>query len=106
MRGEIWTMRDDIYASKARPVVIVQSDEVDGFDSIVLCLMTTFESSDMPTRVRVEPSANNGLERTSFVMTDKIASVSRSMLGKRIGILERGRMDEVTKQLAIVLGLS
>lgn len=106
MRGEIWTMRDDIYASKARPVVIVQSDEVDGFDSIVLCLMTTFESSDIPTRVRVEPSANNGLERTSFVMTDKIASVSRSMLGKRIGILERDRMDEVTKQLAIVLGLS
>ena len=40
MRGEIWTMRDDIYASKARPVVIVQSDEVGGFDSIVLCLMT------------------------------------------------------------------
>ena len=106
MRGEIWTMRDEIYASKARPVVIVQSDEVDGFDSIVLCLMTTFESSDIPTRVRVEPSANNGLERTSFVMTDKIASVSRSMLGKRIGILERDRMDEVTKQLAIVLGLS
>lgn len=106
MRGEIWTMRDDIYASKARPVVIVQSDEVDGFDSIVLCLMTTFESSDIPTRVRVEPSANNGLERTSFVMTDKIASVSRSMLGKRIGILERDRMDEMTKQLAIVLGLS
>lgn len=106
MRGEIWTMRDDIYASKARPVVIVQSDEVGGFDSIVLCLMTTFESSDIPTRVRVEPSTDNGLERTSFVMTDKIASVSRSMLGKRIGILERDRMDEVTKQLAIVLGLS
>lgn len=77
-----------------------------GFDSIVLCLMTTFESSDIPTRVRVELSTDNGLERTSFVMTDKIASVSRSMLGKRIGILERDRMDEVTKQLAIVLGLS
>lgn len=31
MRGEIWTLRDDRYASKARPVVIVQSDEVRGF---------------------------------------------------------------------------
>ena len=81
MRGEIWTMRDDLYASKARPVVIVQSDEIVGFDSVVLCLMTTFESSGMPTRVRVESSAENGLERTSFVMTDKIASVSRGMLG-------------------------
>ena len=98
MRGEIWTMRDDLYASKARPVVIVQSDEISGFDSVVLCLMTTF--------VRVEPSAENGLERTSFVMTDKIASVSCGMLGKRIGILERDRMDEVTEKLALVLGLS
>ena len=100
MRGEIWTMRDDLYASKVRPVVIVQSDEIVGFDSVVLCLMTTFESSDMPTRVRVEPSEENGLDRTSF------ASVSRSMLGKRIGILERDRMDEVAEKLALVLGLS
>ena len=106
MRGEIWTMRDDLYASKARPVVIVQSDEIVGFDSVVLCLMTTFESSGMPTRIRVEPSEENGLDRTSFVMTDKIASVSRSMLGKRIGILERDRMDEVAEKLALVLGLS
>lgn len=99
-------MRDDLYASKARPVVIVQSDEISGFDSVVLCLMTTFESSGIQTRVRVEPSAENGLERTSFVMTDKIASVSRGMLGKRIGVLERDRMDEVTEKLSLVLGLS
>lgn len=105
MRGEIWTMRDDLYASKARPVVIVQSDEISVFDSVVLCLMTTFESSDIPTRVRVEPSAENGLERTSFVMTEKIASVSRGMLGKRIGVLENDRMDEVAEKLALVLGL-
>lgn len=105
MRGEIWTMRDDLYASKARPVVIVQSDEICCFDSVVLCLMTTFESSDMPTRVRVEPSVENGLERTSFVMADKIASVSRGMLGKRIGVLESDRMDEVAEKLALVLGL-
>ena len=106
MRGEIWTMRDDLYASKARPVVIVQSDEISGFDSVVLCLMTTYESLGMLTRVRAAPSAQNGLERTSFVMADKIASVSRGMLGKRIGVLERDRMDEVTAKLAVVLGIS
>lgn len=97
--------RDDLYASKARPVVIVQSDDVQGFDSVVLCLLTTFDSTDVPTRVRVEPSVENGLEKTSFVMTDKIASVSRGMLGRRIGILEPGRMDEVPRKLAVVLGI-
>ena len=105
MRGEIWTMRDDLYASKARPVVIVQSDDVAGFDSVVLCLLTSFDSSSIPTRVRVEPSAQNGLDRTSFVMTDKIASVSRSMLGKRIGILEEEYMSSVSSCLMTVLGL-
>jgi mRNA interferase MazF len=37
-RGEIWTLRDDRYASKARPVVVVQGD-LEQFDSVVLCLL-------------------------------------------------------------------
>lgn len=106
MRGEIWTMRDDAYASKARPVVIVQSDDVDGFDSVVLCLLTSYESADISTRVRVEPSVRNGLDRTSWVMTEKIASVSRGMLGVKVGVLEQDILDEVSRQLAVVLGLS
>lgn len=105
MRGEIWSMRDDLYASKARPVVIIQSDEVSGFDSVVLCLLITYESSGIPTRVRVEPTVQNGLEKTSYVMTEKIASVSRAMLGRRIGTLEEEVMREVSEKVAVVLGL-
>lgn len=105
MRGEIWSMRDDLYASKARPVVIIQSDEISGFDSVVLCLLTTYESSSIPTRVRVEPTVQNGLEKTSYVMTEKIASVSRAMLGRRIGMLEEEVMREVSEKVAVVLGL-
>lgn len=105
MRGEIWSMRDDLYASKARPVVIIQSDEISGFDSVVLCLLTTYESSGIPTRVRVEPTVQNGLEKTSYVMTEKIASVSRAMLGRRIGMLEEEVMREVSEKVAVVLGL-
>jgi mRNA interferase MazF len=44
-RGEIWTLRDEGYAGKARPVVIVQADPGDFFNSVILCLFTTFESS-------------------------------------------------------------
>lgn len=105
MLGELWTMGDDLYASKARPVVIVQSDEVRGFKSVVLCLLTTYDSSDVPTRVRVEPTPQNGLTDTSFVMTEKIASVRRSMLGKKVGVLESSVMAEVSEQLRIVLGI-
>ena len=43
-RGEIWTLQDRNYASKARPVVVIQSDKHDSFDSVILCLFTSFES--------------------------------------------------------------
>lgn len=105
MRGEIWTLRDTGYASKARPVVIVQSDAI-VFDSVALCLFTTFDSADIPTRVRVEPSRENGLAKTSYVMTDKVASVDKKMLGEKIGKLDSKTMQEVSKKLALVLGIA
>ena len=39
-RGEVWTLRDNGYVSKARPAVIIQ-DDLAQFDSIILCLLTT-----------------------------------------------------------------
>lgn len=35
MRGEIWTLRDDNYANKARPVVILQAELEYSFDSVI-----------------------------------------------------------------------
>lgn len=104
-RGEIWTLQDTGYASKARPVVIVQNDAIDEFDSLVLCLLTTYASDDIPVRVRVEPDETNGLEKTSYVMTDKIVTVDRNMLGFKIGALDAVTMDSVTQQLAVMLGI-
>lgn len=77
-RGEIWTLQADGYASKPRPVVIVQSDAVDRFDSVITCLLTSYDSSDIDTRVRLEPSPENGLNKVSYVMTDKIVTVDRN----------------------------
>ena len=45
-RGEIWTMAGGPgYASKPRPVVIVQDDAFTARDSIVVCLITTVPRS-------------------------------------------------------------
>ena len=38
-------------------------------------------------------------------MTEKIASVSRDMLGKRIGVLESDYLEQVSRVLMTVLGL-
>ena len=104
-RGEIWTLRDKNYASKARPVVVIQSDEHNSFDSVILCLFTTYESSNIKTRVFVEASGKNGLLRDSYVMTDKIVTVDKSALGEAIGRLSHRDMAAVSEQLRIVLEL-
>ena len=71
-RGEIWTLRDRQYASKARPVIVIQNDAYDNFDSVILCLFTTYDSSEIEVRVPVIPTPENGLHDLSYVMTDKI----------------------------------
>lgn len=104
-RGEVWTLQDRSYASKARPVVVVQRD-LERFDSVVTCLLTSFDSSDIPSRARVEPDAQNGLNVVSWVMTDKIVTVNKSKLGMRIGRLDETTMDAVAVGLSEVLGLT
>ena len=92
-RGEIWLLRDDGYATKPRPVVIIQSDELVQFQSVVLCLLTSFDSSNISTRVRVEPNPDKGLTKTSWVMTDKITTVPKEMLQTKIGSLNSQTLD-------------
>ena len=104
-RGDIWTIRARGYASKPRPVVIIQSDEITRFDSVITCLLTSYNSENMPTRVRVEPHAENGLLKTSWIMTDKIVTMERSLLGEHIGVLSDPIMEQVSLQLISMLGL-
>ena len=104
-RGEIWTLQDRNYASKARPVVVIQSDKHDSFDSVILCLFTSFESGAISTRVPVEPTAENGLQKKSYVMTDKIVTVDKNMLGNRVWVLSDEDMAAVSEQLKVILGL-
>ncbi|WEV64423.1 type II toxin-antitoxin system PemK/MazF family toxin [Bifidobacterium sp. ESL0732] len=104
-RGEIWTVLTDGYASKPRPVIIIQNDEVPDFQSVVMCLLTSYDAGDIATRVRIEPSSGNGLNKVSFAMTDKILSVERKVLGRKVGVLEGKTMRDIDKKLMVVLGL-
>jgi len=104
-RGEIWTLRDDGYASKARPVVIVQSDNIAEFNSIILCLLTTYESIHIPTRIHISADSVNGLKKDSYVMTEKIVTVDKNELGERIGMLTHSQQCLITTQLATILDI-
>ena len=66
-------MRDRQYASKARPVVVIQNDAFDIFDSVILCLFASFDSSQIEIRVPVTPSPENGLHTLSTTRKHKIS---------------------------------
>lgn len=105
MHGEIWTVCASGYASKPRPAVIVQSDEVEGFDSTIVCLFTTDDSISAPTRVKATPTEENGLSQTCWIMAEKPIAIKKSTLGMKIGALDSKTLAELDSTLRIVLEL-
>ena len=106
-RGELWTVAGAAeFARKPRPVVIVQSDDYPHTASATLCPLTTSLKDASRIRIAIAPSASNGLVSLSHVLTDKVNTVSRTRIGKRIGVLSDQEMAEVDAALLFFLGLA
>lgn len=106
-RGEIWTAAAGSgYGGKPRPVVIVQDDRFDQTASITLCPFTTEECYSAFVRLPVTPSADNGLATPSFVMVDKIVTVPRAKLGRRLGHLDAPDLLRLDTAMLAFLGLA
>ena len=104
-RGEIWTVGGGPgYASKPRPALILQSDRLDGTNSVLTCGLTTYNAAELELRPPVRPVPENGLREPSEVMVDKIMAVPRARLGKRVGALTTEEMSRVEQALLLVLG--
>lgn len=90
---------------KPRPALIVQSDLFDEHPSVTI-LPVTSELRDLPLfRVRLAPSAANGLQKTSEIMVDKVQSVPRERIGDTFGKATAEQMLEVSRSLAVFLGV-
>lgn len=106
-RGEIWTAAGGAdYAGKPRPVVILQDDNFDQTASVTICPLTTYGVDAGLVRPNIEPNPENGLRETSWAMTDKVTTVARTRLGKRIGALTAAEMVPVGRALIVFLVLA
>ncbi len=106
-RGEIWTVSAGrSYAGKPRPAVIVQDDRFDATASITICVFTSDETNAPLFRLPVEPDGHNGLEKLSRLMVDKITTVPKDKLGKRIGRLASQDMTRLERALLVFLGIA
>lgn len=106
-RGEVWSAAGGPdYTGKPRPVLIVQDDAFGETDSITVCPLTTHRMDVGLVRPAIEPSAKNGLRESSFAMTDKIATMPRTRLGRRIGALTPAALQAVNRAMMGFLGLT
>jgi mRNA interferase MazF len=106
-RGDIFTVSGGKdYAGKPRPVVIVQDDSFDATSSITICAFTTDETDAPLIRLLIEPDEHNGLRLASRLMVDKITTVPKLKLGKRLGRLDDQDIVRLNQAILVFLGLA
>lgn len=106
-RGEIWTVAGSgDYAGKPRPVAILQDDRFDGTESVTVCAFTTDPTEAPLFRLPVEPTEENGLRESCRAMVDKIVTVPRAKIGKRIGRLADEDVVRLNRAVLVFLGVA
>jgi len=106
-RGELWTAAGGKhYASKPRPVLVVQDDRFDATDSITICPLTTDPTEIPLLRIPLNPEADTGLDQPSSLMVDKLTTMPRSKLGERVGAVSDTDMLALSRSLVVFLGLA
>jgi mRNA interferase MazF len=84
----------------------VQSDLIDIPTSVTVCPTTADGTGAGLLRPRIMPSAGNGLREPSWIMVDKITTIPRTKVGRRVGRLEDEVLHAVDTALMIHLGLA
>lgn len=106
-RGELWTAAGGKhYASKPRPVLVVQDDRFDATDSITICPLTSDPTEIPLLRIPLDPESVSGLTQPSSIMVDKLTTMPRSKLGQHIGTVPDTHMLTLARALVVFLGLA
>lgn len=91
---------------KPRPALVIQSDQFDGTGTVTVLLLSGTLVDAPLIRLDVEPSPENGLQKPSQVMVDKVMTVRRDKLGEPFGRVDDATMVAVTRSLALFLGFA
>lgn len=104
-RGDIVTVVLPGAYGKPRPALLVQDDAFEALPSATLLPITSDVRDLPPIRITIEPGPESGLKRPSQVQIDKIMTVPRTKVGRRIGSIHEPALEEVDAALARFLGL-
>jgi len=88
-----------------RPALVVSSDEWNRHASTLTVIPLTRTRHGFPSRVEIEPSAENGLDATSYARCEDTRSVSDRRLVHMLGHVDDLVMNQVGRVLRTVLEL-
>ncbi|MDP1526243.1 MAG: type II toxin-antitoxin system PemK/MazF family toxin [Rhodocyclaceae bacterium] len=105
-RGDLVTVALQGDYGKPRPALVVQSSLFADHPSVTILPLTS-ELRETPIfRIRVLPSATNGLRAPSDVMVDKLHTVSRDKIRETIGLIGDEHLIEIERAVAVWLGIA
>ena len=106
-RGESWVAAGGgDFTGEPRPVVIIQDDRFEHSNSVTVCALTSDPTDATLFRVALSPSPENGIFEPCRVMVDKITTVRRERLSRRIGTLSAKDMREIDRAILVFLGIA
>ncbi len=86
-----------------RPVVIISGDLLNKYLKIVIACPLTTSVKNYKGNVVLEPSSENGLEKTSEILVFHIRSISKDRLVKRIGHITSEELEVLKSGLNDIL---
>ncbi len=105
--GEIYTAAArGACSGKPRPVVIIQDDLFDTTASVTVVPFTTGDVEAPLLRIPVQASDTSGLAQRSYLMVDKVTTIPRASLTRRVGRLPDVDIVQLNRAFLVFLGLA
>jgi mRNA interferase MazF len=97
--------RGDLVTIAIRPALVVQSDVFADMPSVTVLQLTSEVHDEHMVRITMQPSAGNGLRKSSQVMIDRAVTVPRTKVGPVFGRIDDAGLSAVSGALSRFLGL-
>ena len=105
-RGDLVLAASSGDYGKPRLNLVVQSNAFAAMPSVTVCPLTSDVRTDAPLiRLDIMPTTENGLRLQSQVAVDKITTLPIARITKKLGTAGDDVMLQVTRSLAVFLGL-
>jgi mRNA interferase MazF len=104
-RGDIIVAAGAGYAGKPRPCIVLQNDAFAATDSVTVCLLSTTPVSAPDLRIPIAATPESGLGAASWAMIDKIMTLRRANVARRIGRVSHNEIKDIDRAIVIFLDL-